>query len=180
MFVETPEGDLIGEVHMNWHLYRRRYSMYIDKTQFARVDSGFLAVDFDMRDEGDRKIASVNRDFTGFAREIFTDTGQYVLRLDPSAGISAEGLVKDAAAVAPAEDASTMGAKLTQDQRAVLLSTAIAVDFGKFERSQGLLIEWVFCDSCANYCECFWLVPRVFSPVQIISAVTAAATWDRA
>jgi len=67
--------------------------MYIDKAQFGSVDSGFLAVDFDMRDESGTKIASVNKDFTGFAREIFTDARQYVLRLDPSLNVQADGLI---------------------------------------------------------------------------------------
>lgn len=109
MFVETPEGEVMGEVYMNWHLYRRRYSMYIDKQQFARVDSGFLAWDFSMRDEEGRKIASVNKDFTGFAREIFTDAGQYVLRLDPSMEMDAEGLVNEKGTAVPAEDATKVG-----------------------------------------------------------------------
>lgn len=131
MHVERPDGTPIGEIQMRWHVYRRRYDMYIDRTQFAFVDSGFLAVDFDMRDEENRKIASVNKDFTGFAREIFTDARQYVLRLDPSLGVDASGLVNDTNTMVGPEDPSLAGAKLTMDQRAVLLATAISIDFGK-------------------------------------------------
>lgn len=131
MFVETPEGEVLGEVHMNWHMWRRRYGLFIDKTQFASVDSGFLAIDFDMRDVDGKKIASVNKDFTGFAREIFTDARQYVLRLDPSFGLDNVGeLVSDAATVnVTAEDYSDM--KMGHRERAVVLATAIAIDFGK-------------------------------------------------
>ncbi|KAI0563698.1 Scramblase [Gracilaria domingensis] len=113
-------------------MWRRRYSLYVDKTQFARVDSGFLAVDFDMRDEGGAKIASVNKDFTGFARELFTDARQYVLRLDPSYGLQHDGsLVYDAATVSDA--AEELGAqKLAERERAVILGAAIAIDFGTF------------------------------------------------
>ena len=131
MFVETPEGILLGEVHMNWHIYRRRYGLYSDGVQFARVDEGFLAIDFDVRDEDNRKIASANKDFTGFARELFTDAGQYVLRLDPTYGLSAEGLVNSPSTIAAAESPDKAGAKLSEQQRAVILSTAIAIDFGK-------------------------------------------------
>lgn len=24
MFVETPENEIMGEIHMDWHVYRRR------------------------------------------------------------------------------------------------------------------------------------------------------------
>lgn len=130
IYVETPEGEQLGEVHMNWHLWRRRYELYVDKTQFATVDSGFLAVDFDMRDIDGRKLASVNKDFTGFAREIFTDARQYVLRLDPSFGFKSDGvLVSDAATVDTSEDIYS-DEKLGPRERAVILATAVAVDFG--------------------------------------------------
>lgn len=132
VFVEAPDGETLGEVHMNWHVWRRRYDLYVDKRQFARVDSGLLAVDFDMRDADGRKVASVNKDFTGFAREIFTDARQYVLRMDPAFALTPDGeLVRDAATIAaqPAADDFSelqMGAR----ERAVILATAVAIDFG--------------------------------------------------
>ena len=129
IYVEHPDGTPIGEVQMNWHVYRRRYNCYVDKSQFAQVDSGFLAVDFDMVDENGRKLASVNKDFTGFAREIFTDARQYVLRLDPSLGVDAMGIVNDQATIAETVQTEQ---KLSSDQRAVLLATAICIDFDYF------------------------------------------------
>lgn len=131
MFIETPQGETLGEVHMNWHMWRRRYSLYVDKTQFAAVDGGFLAVDFDMRDMDGQKMASVNKDFTGFAREIFTDARQYVLRMDPSFGLDGVGdLVSDKATVDLEKEAYS-DVKIGQRERAVILATAIAIDFGK-------------------------------------------------
>lgn len=131
VFVETPDGDLIGEIHMDWHLWRRRYSLYVDKTQFASVDSGFLAIDFDMRDENGHKIASVNKDFTGFARELFTDARQYVLRMDPAIGLQHDGdLVRDAATVDLAHEQYSQN-EVGLRERAVILATAIAIDFGE-------------------------------------------------
>lgn len=131
VLVETAEGELFGEVHMNWHLWRRRYSLYVDKEQFANVNSGFLAVDFDMRDIEEKKIASVNKDFTGFARELFTDARQYVLRMDPSFGLEHDAnLVSDVNTVNLGhEEYSDM--KMGQRERAVVLAAAIAIDFGK-------------------------------------------------
>lgn len=126
---------MLGEVHMNWHMWRRRYSLYVNKAQFASVNSGFLAVDFDMRDVDDKKIASVNKDFTGFAREIFTDARQYVLRLDPAYGIHHDGeLIRDASTVdLQHEEYGEM--KVGLRERAVILATAISIDFGMFEQS---------------------------------------------
>lgn len=136
IFVETPEGEVLGEVHMNWHMWRRRYKLYSEKQQFAVVDSGFLALDFDMRDMNGRKMASVNKDFTGFARELFTDARQYVLRMDPSFGLEHDGmLVNDAATInKDPEEYSHM--KLDHRERAVVLATAIAIDFGKLRNFQ--------------------------------------------
>lgn len=130
VIVETPEGELLGEVNMNWHLWRRRYSLYVQKAQFAEVNSGFLAVDFDMRDIDGKKIASVNKDFTGFARELFTDARQYVLRLDPSFGLDHDSnLVRDANTInLGGEEYSDF--KMGKTERAVILAAAIAIDFG--------------------------------------------------
>ncbi|KAL7776075.1 hypothetical protein CFE70_006488 [Pyrenophora teres f. teres 0-1] len=57
--------------------------------QFARVDEPFLSWDFSLMSEDGRLAGSVNRNFGGFAREIFTDTGVYALRMD-AAGLTNE------------------------------------------------------------------------------------------
>lgn len=91
--------------------------------QFAYVDEPFLSWDFGLRSADNRLIGSVNRNFVGFAREIFTDTGVYALRMD-SAAIGAEQ------AAAP----NTAAIGMTLDQRAVMLATAVSVDFDYFSR----------------------------------------------
>ncbi|RMY52916.1 hypothetical protein D0863_14115 [Hortaea werneckii] len=50
--------------------------------QFAHVNEPILSWDFNLRAEDQSLIGSVNRNFAGFAREIFTDTGVYALRMD--------------------------------------------------------------------------------------------------
>lgn len=132
--VQTADAEHLGEVHMHWHAWRRRYRLYTDRTQFANIDQGFLAVDFDMRDENGRKLASVNKDFTGLARELFTDARQYVLRMDPSVSLSADGeLISDASTLSsPDEMLSKDG--LGHRERAVIIATAICIDFGKWLR----------------------------------------------
>lgn len=98
--------------------------------QFAHVSEPFLSWDFTLRDAAGNTIGSVNRNFGGFAREIFTDTGVYALRMDAAAQSSAlegadgrevQGFERDATA-------------MTLDQRAVMLATAVSVDFDYFSR----------------------------------------------
>ncbi|KAJ5947513.1 scramblase family protein [Penicillium verhagenii] len=96
--------------------------------QFAYVDARFLSLDFDLLSAENKLVGSVNRNFGGFAREIFTDTGVYALRMD-SAGSSTEAL--------PTENAPTEVTKatgMTLDQRAVVLATAVTIDFDYFSR----------------------------------------------
>jgi hypothetical protein len=108
----NPEEDhvILGEAQQEWHLWRRRYNLFERLAsemslgtftlmlksslrreegyqQFAKVDSGFLAWHFYLQDEEDRNIASITRNFAGFGRELFTDTGQYAVtfKSDPDA-----------------------------------------------------------------------------------------------
>lgn len=101
--------------------------------QFARVDEPMLSWDFSLMSEDGRKIGSVNRNFGGFAREIFTDTGVYALRMD-AASSYADGtpLITQGgnAAQQPIEEHTGM----TLDQRAVMLATAVSIDFDYFSR----------------------------------------------
>jgi hypothetical protein len=112
--------------------------------QFARVDEPFLSWDFSLMSEDGRQIGSVNRNFAGFARELFTDPGVYALRMD------AAGLTVD-----PSQTPSQNGEQLvpfdenhpgmTLDQRAVMLATAVSIDFDYFSRhshGHGLPIMW--------------------------------------
>ena len=102
--------------------------------QFAYVDEPFLSWDFSLLTSDSKLLGSVNRNFAGFGREIFTDTGVYALRMDaaslaqePSHLISKTGQKSQ-----PAE-----GPGMTLDQRAVMLATAVSVDFDYFSRKSG-------------------------------------------
>lgn len=46
--------------------------------QFARVDAPILSWEFYLQNGQNENIASIRRDFAGFGREIFTDTGEYL------------------------------------------------------------------------------------------------------
>ena len=99
-------------------------------SQFAHVNEPFLSWDFTLRDESQQTIGSVNRNFGGFAREIFTDTGVYALRMDSAAQLSALENA-DGTEVSRFEKEA---AAMTLDQRAVMLATAVSIDFDYFSR----------------------------------------------
>ncbi|KAL9112339.1 MAG: hypothetical protein Q9227_003457 [Pyrenula ochraceoflavens] len=95
--------------------------------QFAYVDSPFLSWDFALQTADNRLLGSVNRNFAGFGRELFTDTGVYALRMDSAAS---------AADAAEGGKESILGSVdgMTLDQRAVMLATAVSIDFDYFSR----------------------------------------------
>jgi len=98
--------------------------------QFAHVNEPFLSWDFTLRDESQNTIGSVNRNFGGFAREIFTDTGVYALRMD---SVAQSGTLEnsDGSAV---QDYQRDATAMSLDQRAVMLATAVSIDFDYFSR----------------------------------------------
>lgn len=121
--------EIIGEAIQKWHIWRRRYHLFKmedDATQsyeqFGSIDSGFLAFDFPVKNEEGNVIASVDRNWVGLGRELFTDTGVYVIRMDPA---SFHGL---------GDVYPTVAGPLTLDQRAVLLGNAVSIDFDYFSR----------------------------------------------
>lgn len=110
--------------------------------QFAYVDEPFLSWDFSLKTEDEGLLGSVNRNFAGLAREIFTDTGVYALRMD-SAGLAAEPSHLISQTARTSQDSDQDGNPLTQgdstagmtlDQRAVMLATAVSIDFDYFSR----------------------------------------------
>jgi hypothetical protein len=113
-----------------------------DFVQFARVDEPFLSWDFSLRDENLRKIGAVNREFRGFGRELFTDTGSYVLRMDSAERedqsnnrATNSGSNQDQLTHADVLGGSKFG--MTLDQRAVMLATAVTIDYDYFSRHSG-------------------------------------------
>ena len=146
--------QIIGEAQQQWAPLRRKYNLFVFRgslnsdsntdihhdsyvgefSQFAYVDEPFLSWDFSLRSQDSRLIGSVNRNFAGFAREIFTDTGVYALRMD-AAGLAEEPrhLISQTGHRALRTHCSpTVG--MTLDQRAVMLATAVSIDFDYFSR----------------------------------------------
>ncbi|KAI9312981.1 Scramblase-domain-containing protein [Dichotomocladium elegans] len=113
IYIYTADDELVGEVQQRWHLLRRRYDLFVGRDQFAYIDTPFLGWDFNLLDSNGNPLGNVSRNFMGFAREIFTDTGNYVLRMD-----AVEGNIRG----------------LTLDERAVTLACAVSIDFDYFSR----------------------------------------------
>lgn len=86
-----PVLDTFSEVQQRWHAYRRRYDLFLRDSpkhilslagdrqpqpepmsfsQFARVDSGFLAWTFRLFDARGEVIAKITRNFRGLGREV--------------------------------------------------------------------------------------------------------------
>ena len=106
-------------------------------SQFAYVDEPFLSWDFSLLSADSRLIGSVNRNFAGFGREIFTGTGVYALRMD-AAGLADEPrhlISQTSRKNELLHDDKKVG--MTLDQRAVMLATAVSVDFDYFSRKSG-------------------------------------------
>lgn len=99
-------------------------------------------------------MGSVNRNFAGFGREIFTDTGVYALRMD-AASVSAEPqhLISNthmkhdyrvplSSGVGGQElqgiGEVAAGRGMTLDERAVMLAAAVSIDFDYFSRHSSM------------------------------------------
>ena len=126
----NDDGVMVGESIQNWHLWRRRYELFqrehkedISFSQYGTIDAPFLSFDFPVLDSNGKFLAGVDRNWVGLGRELFTDTGVYVVRFDSQR--SFEGIY-------PQEYISNR--VLTYDQRAVLLANAVSIDFDYFSR----------------------------------------------
>lgn len=125
-----PNSDIVvGETRQQWHLWRRKYNLFLPENsekeayvQFGVVDAPFLSFSFPVMNEHGHVIGAIDRNWVGLGRELFTDTGVYILRMDPS---SFKGLENSY---------PNISGPLTLDQRAVMLGTAVSIDFDYFSR----------------------------------------------
>lgn len=164
---------IIGEAQQEWAPLRRKYNLFLHSPspeydlstsslqspspasqrregnfdQFAYVDERFLSWDFSLISSSQQLIGSVNRNFAGLGREIFTDTGVYALRMD-AVGLAEEPnhlISKTGQQIQTAYTGADAGMSL--DQRAVVLATAVSVDFDYFSRNRsgvmGFMPMWL-------------------------------------
>ncbi|PSC69495.1 Altered inheritance rate of mitochondria 25 [Micractinium conductrix] len=157
IYIEDGGGNIVGEVHQRWHLWKRNYDLYIDKRQFAAVQGGLLAWDFELKDEEGGTLALIDRNFSGFGKELFTDAGKYVIHFGNSPTEAAEQAAATVAAAHPDRPAPPVTAlarartdvsviptstgnqlvvhrPLQLDERMVALAAAISIDYDFFSR----------------------------------------------
>lgn len=48
-------------MRQQWHLWRRKYDLFIGKRQFAAMDGGFLAWEFELKDATGNTLALIDR-----------------------------------------------------------------------------------------------------------------------
>ncbi|KAG4305532.1 hypothetical protein PORY_001088 [Pneumocystis oryctolagi] len=132
---------VVGEVHQQWHAWRRKYNLFLRRgdvfSQFAYIDEPLFSWDFSLIDQNGQLIGSVNRNFMGLLREMFTDTGSYVLRMD-SVFPQTDNLSTRSGQLVDTNEkkdiVSSSKGGLTLDERAVILATAISIDFDYFSK----------------------------------------------
>ncbi|KAI0065482.1 Scramblase-domain-containing protein [Artomyces pyxidatus] len=141
----APDGqpvlDTFAEGQQRWHLWRRRYDLFIRDSprrvlskvdepqpepdqdrysQFARIDEGFWAWHFTLRGAQGEEIASVNRAFRGFGREVC----QYSVTFGPASPDPQDPTPREQSVIRD----------LTLEERALVLAMAVNVDFDYFSR----------------------------------------------
>ncbi|KIK24876.1 hypothetical protein PISMIDRAFT_9883 [Pisolithus microcarpus 441] len=145
-----PVLDTFAEVQQEWHLWRRKYNLFLKASslrvltpisavdsepefpgvrfkQFARIDEGLWAWSFVVRNADGDGMATIQRAFRGFGRE--ANTGQYAISFNAP---EEEGLFNRGELIrAPRR---SHGRDLTFDERAVVLATAVDIDYDYFSR----------------------------------------------
>lgn len=122
------------------HQQPRQIGIMPGFVQFAHVEKPFSSLDFPMTSEDGQLMGLVNQSFRGITREIFTSTGAYVFRLD-SAGLEQQIRKEDLRSQTSRVDqvdTKVLGEKdpgSTLDQRAVMLGTAVTLNFDYFSRT---------------------------------------------
>ena len=70
----TKEEQLVGEVHQIFHVYRRKYQLFVNRggekgneemEQFADIDEGLWAWDFMLKGDDQRPLGAISRNFRG-------------------------------------------------------------------------------------------------------------------
>lgn len=126
--INSNNEQIMGESIQRWHAWRRRYELFVrekndDMIQFGDIDAPFLSYDFPVSDSRGKIIGSVDRNWVGLGRELFTDTGVYVVRFDSQRGF--KGVY---------ERDQLSDDILNLNERAVLLANAISIDYDYFSR----------------------------------------------
>lgn len=106
--VTAPDGRPLGQIDKDLHLGRPRFTLRDTAgTEVGRLQGNFSGWDFAIIDTTGNELAHISKKFDGIARQLLTDADTYVMRLRYN---------------------------IQGPFRALLVSTAIAVDIVLFER----------------------------------------------
>ena len=165
MFIESGDGEAVGEIHRRWSFTNRSYDLYLNKQQFASITGGFLAWEFELKDKEGGTLALIDRNFQGFAKEIFTDAGKYVIHFGQPASNEASSSTSTSTSTSP--PVTTMAKlrtgvqviptasggqiavarRLELSERMIALACAISIDYDFFSQhshGSGLISPGVF------------------------------------
>jgi len=158
LYIEDENDQVIGEVQQRWHLWRRQYELFIGRKQFARIDGEFLAWQFFVEDKARRPLALIDRNFSGFGKEIFTDAGKYAIHFGESPEEAARHVQNSLVNAHPDDklppvmpiklpkssdysvipctngDQLIVNQTLGIDERMITLAAAISIDYDYFSR----------------------------------------------
>ncbi|KJA18559.1 hypothetical protein HYPSUDRAFT_1099250 [Hypholoma sublateritium FD-334 SS-4] len=155
-----PVHETFGEVQQIWHLWRRRYDLFLREHlptkldvsdveqqneqqhrqyyQIAKVDSGFLAWDFCALNERGVEIARVERAFRGIGREataLYNVTlGRYSIHFK-TPGVQSS--LPDISSTLPPNISQNTSTELNIDARSVsniAIADTVNIDFDYFSR----------------------------------------------
>jgi len=169
MYIEDADQETVGEVHQKWHLWRRKYELFVGKKQFAEIDGDFLAWEFLVRDQHGQPLALIDRNFSGFGKELFTDAGKYAIHFGESPESAAKHISRSIESVNAQNEVEVPRAELTSDSHAVIpctsgnqlivrrtmeldermiaLAAAISIDYDFFSRhsyGSGMLSPFIY------------------------------------
>lgn len=157
MYIEDADDQRIGEVQQEWRPLKRCYNLFIGREQYARIESPFLAWEFVLRDGQGNPLALIDRNFSGFGKELFTDAGRYAIHFGESPEESARFVQRSIDAAHPGKGVGDMRAPvvpgnptavipfgsgdqlvlkepLDLDERLIALAAAISIDYDYFSR----------------------------------------------
>eukprot|EP00850_Spirogloea_muscicola_P002038 SM000007S20998 [mRNA] locus=s7:1303263:1307521:- [translate_table: standard] len=138
MYIEI-DGEVVGEVHRRWHLWKRIYDVYLGNKQFATLENaGFWWWTFTLEDNEKRKLAEIDRNFRGIGYEFLTDAGQYVVRFGDivPGGHSPQAQGKHWDQLDPVPQLEVIR-PLTLTERAITMALAVSLDNDYFSRHSG-------------------------------------------
>ncbi|EPX74933.1 phospholipid scramblase [Schizosaccharomyces octosporus yFS286] len=144
----SSQPSLVGEVIQKWHPWRRKYQLFLSQSdmldQFAAVDERILSWDFLLRNADNQILGSVNRNFMGLPREFFTDTGNYVLRFTSEDANSGNADTNQLLQAAEGDSSQICPREMSLEERAVMLGSAVTIDFDYFSRSNSPAAGFTF------------------------------------